>query len=78
MYHHIAMMTAFNGRAPSMLAMTLVNLAALENYEAIPSTAWTGEYTCSYNTLLIHSKKLKAVLEQSDEFPNLKSRKIGK
>jgi hypothetical protein len=56
----------------SMLAMTLVNLAAKENCKSIPSNAWSGEQTCSYNTLLKHSNALKKVLEKLDEFPKLR------
>ena len=78
MYNHIAQNTTFSGRSPSMLAMTIVNLAAKERYEDIPSTSWSGYDTCSYNTLLLHSKELKKVLEKSDKFPNLKTLVIGK
>jgi len=48
MYSRIAQSTSFSGRYPSMLAMTIVNLAAKECYEDIPSTAWSGYDTCSY------------------------------
>lgn len=78
MYNHIAQNTTFSGRYPSMLAMTIVYLASKECYNDIPSAAWTGDSTCSYNTLLIHSKELKVVLEKIEDFPNLKSRIIGR
>jgi hypothetical protein len=78
MYDHIAKNTTFNGLSPSMLAMTLVNLAAIKNFQNIPSSSWSGDDTCSYNTLLKHSKKLRTVLEKLDEFSNLKNSKIGR
>jgi hypothetical protein len=36
MYNHIAKNTAFSDRFQSMLAMTLVNLAAMVKYQDIP------------------------------------------
>jgi hypothetical protein len=78
MYNRIAQNSSFSGRYPSMLAMTIVNLAAKECYQDIPSSAWSGYDTCSYPTLLEHSKELKKILDKIDDFPNLKKRKIGK
>jgi hypothetical protein len=78
MYTRIAQNTSFSGLSPSMLAMTIVNLASKECYENIPSSAWSGNDTCSYPTLLEHSKELKKILEKMDEFPNLKGRVVGR
>jgi hypothetical protein len=78
MYNHIAKNTTFNGRSPSMLAMTLVNLAAIENHRHIPSREWSGRNSCSYNTLLIHSRELKDEFDKTNDFPNLKRHRFGK
>lgn len=78
MYNYIAQNTSFSGRYPSMLAMTIVNLAAKECHEDIPSAVWSGNDTCSYPTLLKHSKELKNILDKTDDFPNLKKCKIGR
>ena len=78
MYNHIAQNSPFSGRSPSMLAMTIVNLAAMECYESIPSSAWSGYDSCSYPILLEHSKEIKKILDKTDDYPNLKKRKIGK
>ena len=77
MYTSVALKSSFSGIYPSMLAMTIVNLAAMECYEGIPSTAWSGNDTCSYPTLLEHSKEIKKILDKTDDFPNLKRHKIG-
>ena len=76
MHNYLLKNDSFHGLAPSMLAMTLVNLSAKENGYSIPSSSWYG--LCSYNTLLKHSKMFKSILEKSREFPNLKYRKIGR
>lgn len=78
MYTHIAQKTTFSGRYPSMLAMALVNLAAMEKNQDIPSKAWSGDCTCAYKTLLKHSKELRRKLEKEYDFPNLKYHQIGK
>jgi hypothetical protein len=76
MFNYIAQNTSFRGLAPSMQAMTLVNLAAKDNFQDIPSKAWKG--ICSYNTLLKHSKDFKKVLEKVDQFSNLRNHRIGR
>ena len=78
MYNRVAQNTSFSGRYPSMLAMTIVNLASKECYEDIPTAAWSGYDTCAYPALLRHSKELKKILEKMDEFPNLKRRVVGR
>jgi len=54
----------------SMLAMTVVFLAAKVHNEGIPSKLWSGERSCSYNTLLKHAKDIKKMLDESGRFPN--------
>jgi hypothetical protein len=76
MFNYMAQNTTFSGLSPSMRAMTLVNLAAIDRNEIIPSKAWSGNSSCSYNTLTEHSKKFKMLLE--DHFPNLKYHRIGR
>jgi hypothetical protein len=78
MYNYILKNITFRGFSPSMVAMTLVNLAAIEMDQDIPSTRWSGADTCSYNNLLFHSKDLNMILEKVDDFPNLKKRRIGR
>ena len=70
MSYVIAQKTAINNLYKSMLAMALVNLAAMEKHRRIPSKAWSGDCTCSYPTLSKHSENLKKILE--NQFPNLK------
>jgi len=76
MYYYVLKNDSFRGLAPSMMAMTLVNLAAKENGHNIPCSSWDG--LCSYNTLLKHSKEIKSVLENAEEFPHLKNHKKGR
>ncbi|HEU4823196.1 MAG TPA: cyclin family protein [Nitrososphaeraceae archaeon] len=64
MFNYIAQNTSFRGLAPTMLAMTLVNLAAKERNQHISSRRWST--ICSYNTLLNHSRDLEKVLEKQD------------
>ena len=78
MYHRIGQNTPFSGRAPSMTAMAIVHLAAMECFQRIPSTVWSGYDSCSYPTLIKHSKELKKTLEKLPDFPNLKNRVIGR
>lgn len=70
MYYYMAKNTSPLGLAPSMRGMTLVNLAARENGYRIPVKRWDG--FAAYNRLLQHSREFKKVLEQSDDFPNLR------
>lgn len=77
MSYHLAKNTSFLGLYPSMRAMTLVNLAAIERGEDIRSRRWSDLGLCAYKTLLKHSKEFKGVLEKSDDFPNLKYHIIG-
>lgn len=62
MFNYIAQNSTFGGLAPSMQAMTLVNLAAKEKHRNIPSNAWSG--LASYNTLLKHSKDFQKILSK--------------
>jgi hypothetical protein len=64
MFNYIAQNTTFRGLAPTMQAMTLVNLAAKEKHWNISSNAWSG--LASYNTLLKHSREFKAVLKKRE------------
>lgn len=61
MFNYIAQNSSFRGLAPSMQAMTLVNLAAKEKHRNISSKAWSG--LASYNTLLKHSRDFKKILD---------------
>jgi plastocyanin len=61
MFNYIAQNASFRGLAPTMMAMTLVNLAAEEKNQHISSRRWST--ICSYNTLLKHSRDLRKVLE---------------
>lgn len=76
MYYYMAKNTSFLGLSPSMRGMTLVNLVAKENFYHIRSESWSG--LCAYNRLLQHSKEFKNVLEQSDDFANLRRIRIGR
>jgi len=78
MHYYTAKNTSFLGLSPSMRAMTLVNLAAIERDEEIPSRRWSDLGLCAYKTLLKHLKEFKEVLEKSDDFPNLKHHRIGR
>jgi plastocyanin len=64
MFNYIARNTSFRGLAPTMQAMTLVNLAAKEKHRNIPSNAWSG--LASYNTLLKHSKDFEKNLKKRE------------
>jgi hypothetical protein len=55
MINYMAKNTSFGGLAPSMRTMTLVNLAAKEKYEDIPTKRWRELGLGSYNTILKHS-----------------------
>jgi hypothetical protein len=70
MHYYLAKNTAPLGLAPSMRGMALVNLAAMENGYRIPVKRWDG--LAAYPRLLQRSREFKKVLEQSDDFPNLK------
>ena len=52
MFNYIAQNTSFGGFTPTMLAMTIVNLAANERNLHISTRRWSS--ICSYNTLLKH------------------------
>jgi hypothetical protein len=64
MFNYIAQNSSFHGLAPSMQAMTLVNLAAKEKHQYISSTRWST--ISSYNTLLKHSRDLAKILEKRE------------
>ena len=42
MYNRVAQNSSFSGRYPSMVAVTIINLAAKDCYEDIPSMACRG------------------------------------
>lgn len=78
-YYYIAKQPKpINDLYKSMLAMTVVFLAAKVHDEGIPSNRWSGEHSCSYNTLLKHAIDIKKVLDESDQFPNLRYIRIGR
>ena len=64
MFNYIAQNTSFRGLAPSMQAMTLVNLAAKEKHQHISSIRWST--IASYNTLLKHSRDFEKDLEKRE------------
>ena len=78
MYFRLGQDSSIIGWDPSMLAMTIVNLASMECNRRIPSWAWSGNHTCAYSTVLRRSKELKKILEKMDEFPNLKRIPLGR
>jgi plastocyanin len=64
MYNYIAKNASPRGLAPTMLAMTLVKLAAEENHKHISSSRWST--IASYNTLLEHSRDFEKILEKRE------------
>lgn len=64
MFNYIAQKSSFRGLAPSMQAMTLVNLAAKKKHRNIKSSRWST--IASYNTLLKHSRDFEKILEKRE------------
>jgi hypothetical protein len=64
MFNYIAQNSSFQGLAPSMQAMTLVNLAAKEKHQYISSKRWSSISSC--NTLLKHSRDFGRILEKRE------------